>query len=119
MRKINYPLIVSDFDGTLVKRDGTISEENRRAISEYVACGGRFALSTGRMTAGILSRARELGLKGLVACCQGAIIVDIESREILFNGSIPFETGLKICKKMEDMNGQQKFTISISEKIKN
>ena len=36
MRKINYPLIVSDFDGTLVKKDGTISEENRRAIDEFI-----------------------------------------------------------------------------------
>ena len=33
MRKINYPLIVSDFDGTLVNADGTISEKNKKAIA--------------------------------------------------------------------------------------
>ncbi len=103
MRNINYPLIVSDFDGTLVKRDGTISEENRRAISEYIACGGRFALSTGRMTSGILNRARELGLKGLVACCQGAIIVDIESGKTILEGRLPLESTIAACKKMEGM----------------
>ena len=32
MRKINYPLIVSDFDGTLVNANGTISEKNKKAI---------------------------------------------------------------------------------------
>ena len=33
MRKINYSLFVSDFDGTLVKRDKTISEEDKKTIS--------------------------------------------------------------------------------------
>ena len=103
MRGINYPLIVSDFDGTLVKKDGTISEENRRAIDEYIACGGKFAISTGRMTSGILHRARELGLKGLISCCQGAIIVDIESGETIMEGRLSVESTVAACKKMEEM----------------
>ena len=36
MRKIKYDLIVSDFDGTLVCEDGTISNENKKAIAEYI-----------------------------------------------------------------------------------
>ena len=68
MRRINYPLIVSDFDGTLVNNDGTISEKNKKAIAEYVAAGGAFAISTGRLPSGILSRAQELGLSGKVCC---------------------------------------------------
>lgn len=104
MRKINYPLIVSDFDGTLVKKDGTIDEKNKKAISEYIAAGGKFAISTGRMPAGILARAKELGLQGMVCCCQGAIIVDIESNEVISQGRIPLDTTIDICKKMEEMD---------------
>ena len=103
MRKINYPLIVSDFDGTLVKKDGTISEEDKKAILEYVEAGGKFAISTGRMPAGILARAKELGLKGMVCCCQGSIIMDIETNEVILQGRIPVETTVAICKKMEEM----------------
>ncbi len=103
MRKINYPLIVSDFDGTLVKKDGTISEKNRQAIENYVAAGGKFAISTGRMPAGILNRAKELGLKGMVCCCQGAIIVDIESGKVISEGRISHETTLKACEIMEKL----------------
>ena len=103
MQKINYPLIVSDFDGTLVNADGSISETNKQAIAQYVAAGGHFAISTGRMPAGILSRVRELGLKGLVSCCQGAIIADIDSEEVILDGRIPFETTLTVVKKMEEM----------------
>lgn len=103
MRKINYPLIVSDFDGTLVNDDGTISERNKKAISEYVAAGGAFAISTGRLPAGILSRAKELGLQGKVCCCQGAIILDIESNEVIMEGRLSLESTIKACKKMEEL----------------
>ena len=103
MRKIKYPLIVSDFDGTLVNDDGTITESNKIAINEYIAAGGVFAISTGRMPAGILPRAKELGLKGIVCCCQGANILDIESGEMIMEGRISPETTYAICKKMEDL----------------
>ncbi len=103
MQKINYRLIVSDFDGTLVNDDGTICEENKRAIARYVEGGGSFAISTGRLHYGILDRARELNLKGLVACCQGALIVDIESGKPVQDHMIPHETTLAICRKMEEL----------------
>ena len=103
MRKINYALIVSDFDGTLVKADGTISDRTQNIIRRYVDDGGIFAISTGRMPAGILPRVKELGLKGVVCCGQGSAIVDIESNEVLLEGNIPNEIAVKICEKMEEM----------------
>lgn len=103
MRKINYPLIVSDFDGTLVKADGTIDERNKALIAEYIAAGGSFAISTGRLPVGILPRVKELGLKGLVCCCQGAIILDIESGKTILDGKLSLETTLAIVRKMEKM----------------
>lgn len=103
MRKIKYPLIVSDFDGTLVKEDGTVSLANRTAIAQYVADGGRFAISTGRMPAGILPQARELGLTGLVCCGQGAAIIDIQSGQPVSEGNISNEIAVAICKKMEKL----------------
>ncbi len=103
MRMINYPLIVSDFDGTLVKTDGTIDEENKRAIADYIAAGGNFAISTGRLPVGIMPRVKELGLKGMVSCCQGAIILDIESGKSILNGKLSLETTLAVVKKMEKM----------------
>ena len=103
MRKIKYDLIVSDFDGTLVCEDGTISNENKKAIAEYTEAGGIFAVSTGRLHYGILPRVKELGLKGVVCCCQGAVILDIESGEFLLRGTISNATTVKICQKMESL----------------
>lgn len=45
---MKYKLIVSDFDGTLLRSDNTISEPTRRAIAAYMAAGGTFTVSTGR-----------------------------------------------------------------------
>lgn len=103
MQMINYPLIVSDFDGTLVRHDGEIGAENKREIANYRANGGAFALSTGRMPSGILSRAKELGLSGLVSCCQGAVILDIDSKEIVLEGRMPLDVSVAVCEKMEQM----------------
>ena len=103
MRKINYPLIVSDFDGTLVQSNGEIAEESKRSIEEYINNGGKFAISTGRLPLGILKRAQELNLKGIVCCCQGAVIMDIETQERLLDAKLPYETTLKIVEKMEEL----------------
>lgn len=103
MPKINYGMIISDFDGTLVKDDGTVSQINKQAISKYIENGGIFAISTGRLPAGIVSRAKELGLKGVVSCCQGSVILDIQTEELFLNGGIPNAIAVKICEKMEEM----------------
>ena len=101
MQKLKYNLIISDFDGTLVCDDGRITEENKRAIKQYVDDGGRFAISTGRMHYGVIARAKELGLTGVICCSQGAVVMDIETQEFLLNGMLSADITLKISKKME------------------
>ena len=65
---MKYPLFLSDFDGTLVRSDGTISEGNQRAIAAYRKAGVTFAVCTGRMLTSILPRLKELGIEdGLVS----------------------------------------------------
>ena len=103
VRKINYKMIVSDFDGTLVQGDGNVSEKNIKAINEYIDAGGIFVISTGRVPSAILSRARELGLKGLISCCQGTIILDIESGNMLFDQRLPEKTTVDACREMEKL----------------
>ena len=101
MQKINYALIITDFDGTLAHSNGEVSEATKEIIARYQAHGGKFAVSTGRMPAGILPRVKELGLTGAVCCGQGSVIVDIESNEILLEGRISNEVAVTICQAME------------------
>lgn len=103
-KKVAYPLIISDFDGTLVGNDGNIPQANKEAIEEYGKNGGTFVISTGRMHYGILPRVRELGLNGFVSCGHGSLIIDVKSGEIIFSKTIPAETTARICEKMEELD---------------
>ena len=104
MKIINKRLIVSDFDGTLVNSQNTISDNVRQAINEYVYCGGIFAVCTGRMLKSILPRVRELGLRGLVVAYQGSVIADIESGKLLRNNSLSVADCIEICTFAEKHN---------------
>ena len=103
MKALNYSLIVSDFDGTLVCDSGEITQKNKDAIQEFVANGGKFAISTGRMPSGIIHRVEELGLKGLVSCCQGAIIIDVETKTPVSKGAMIHEEAVAACQKLEEL----------------
>ena len=102
---MNYPLFLSDFDGTLVKSDGTISEQNKRAIARYRAAGGVFAVCTGRMLTSIRPRLKELGIEeGLVVAYQGATICDIASGQLLKNDGCSEEDVLLVLRILEEEN---------------
>ena len=102
MRKIKYKLVVSDFDGTLVKKDTTIGEISKKSIDEYIKNGGHFALCSGRMPSSILARARELGLKGIVGAYQGSVLMDIETGKVFVEGKLDFDLALEACKYLEE-----------------
>lgn len=99
---MKYRLFISDFDGTLVRDDGTVSERNKSAIARYTAAGGIFAVCTGRMLSSILPRVRELGFtEGIVAAFQGATIADIATGELLKNDCFLQQDALKAVRLLE------------------
>lgn len=104
MRKINYRLIISDYDNTLTDKKNCVHKQVRNAITEYVNCGGIFAICTGRMLCSIMPQAKKLGLKGLVAANQGIVIADIESGKILKNGGMTAEETALVCRAIEKLN---------------
>ena len=101
MRELNYKLIVSDFDGTLLSDKYDIPESVKVKISEYVEAGGVFAVCTGRMLKSILPQVRALNLKGIVVAYQGTVIADIESGKLLKNGGFSTEKAVEICACLE------------------
>ena len=102
--QLPYRLIVSDFDGTLRQTEGGISDGNLSAVEKYTESGGIFALCTGRMPISILPYAKQLGLKGLVASYQGALISDIASGKVVRDGRIPFSDALEICLFLQELD---------------
>lgn len=99
---MRYKIFLSDFDGTLVREDGTVSVGNRRAIETYRAAGGVFAVVTGRMFTSIRPRLLELGLgDGLAVAYQGSMIVSLRSGEILRCGGFSEGHALTVIRFLE------------------
>ena len=98
---MKYRLFISDFDGTLVRADGTVSDYSKQIIKEYRDMGGIFAVCSGRMLGSILPRARELGLEGPVVAYQGAVIADVKSGRLLKCDGFSHENALKVLRILE------------------
>ena len=74
MDKTPIRLLVSDIDGTMVRHDKGLPEENVKAIRAAVQRGLMVSLISARPAAGILPIAAELGLEGPFGAFNGGTI---------------------------------------------
>jgi Cof subfamily protein (haloacid dehalogenase superfamily) len=81
-------LLALDMDGTLLRDDKSIAEEDARAIRAAAAHGIAVTLATGRLTSGSLPTARELGLSTPLVCADGGLLVDPLTGDALERRSI-------------------------------
>ena len=88
-------LFFSDIDETLVNTDKSLSEENRRAIDEFLARGNIFVISTGRALLGASNLLKELGLYGkknmMISSSNGAIVYDTYLEKELLRRPVPLD----------------------------
>ena len=84
-------VLFSDLDGTLFNSRGEISPENRAAIEEYKAAGGRFAISTGRQPDNAMVYVKEDFTNAPSVVLNGAAVYDFGTGEYLHTTSIPRE----------------------------
>lgn len=103
MKKLNYRLIVSDFDGTLANSKNIVTDRVVNAVNDYTRSGGIFAVCTGRILPCILPRVRQMGLNGLVIASQGCQIADIATGGIIKNSGFAAEQAAEICAYLEEL----------------
>ena len=72
----SYKLIASDLDGTLLKKNKTVSKENKKAIAELSQKGVQFALSSGRTLGEIPDHVKGDPNVRYVIHSDGAVIYD-------------------------------------------
>ena len=102
---MKYKMIFSDFDGTLLRDDLTVSEKSKEAIRNYVKRGGKFVLCTGRMPNPMVRWIKEIGLEDMsipVVGFNGAVDMDKDGK-YLHSESIDHDVALKIVKKVETL----------------
>lgn len=83
-----YKLLALDVDGTLVRRDGSIHDEDLRAIQRLQSAGIPVSIATGRLYSGTREVARRIGVVGPIACVDGSHIVHTEGDAHLYSRTI-------------------------------
>ncbi|WP_036268852.1 Cof-type HAD-IIB family hydrolase [Mesoplasma seiffertii] len=79
------PYVMSDCDGTIVNHDLTIAKETIAAILKYQKQSGyRFAFCTGRLDVANRQLARQLKVQLPIVACNGALITDLKTNEVLY-----------------------------------
>jgi HAD superfamily hydrolase (TIGR01484 family) len=75
-------LVATDLDGTIIRRDGTISERTVAAFARVEAAGARFVLVTGRPPRVMGSIAATFGHRGTAICANGALSYDMRTETV-------------------------------------
>ncbi|WP_437936750.1 HAD family hydrolase [Sorangium sp. So ce341] len=83
-----YKLLALDIDGTLVRRDGSIHDEDLLAIQRLQSAGIPVSIATGRLYSGTREVARRVGVVGPIACVDGSHIVHTEGDAHLYSRTI-------------------------------
>ena len=91
MGRFDGILICTDLDGTLLKNDKSISEENCEAIEYFKREGGYFTFITGRMYFTARSLYEMVKPNAPVGCINGGGIYDYEKGEYLWSITLPRE----------------------------
>ena len=82
-------LILTDLDGTLLRNDKSISEENRQAIRRFQAEGGLFSFVTGRIPQGAKAVAEVIQPNAPCGHSNGGCIYDHRIQKELWGRSVP------------------------------
>ena len=100
---MKYTLVASDFDDSLCPKGQKVSEFTRKVIKKFTEKGGRFVIVTGRMNHSIYPIAKELGLSGEIVSCQGTVIRDIETNQVLKSKKIDRDLAVEYLKEAEKL----------------
>ena len=91
MGKFDGYLLVTDLDGTLLRDDKSVSEENLRAIQEFQREGGLFSFVTGRIPRGARVVVDTVGPNAPCGHGNGGCIYDHRERRLLWGRTLPPE----------------------------
>ncbi|GIP27641.1 putative phosphatase YxeH [Paenibacillus sp. J23TS9] len=80
---MKYKLIALDVDGTLLNDNHELSEQTKKTIQEVSRSGAEIVLCTGRGPQNSIPFMEEIGLTGYVISHNGAVTVDVVTKEVV------------------------------------
>ena len=103
MSKQEYSLIAFDLDGTLLRDDKSIPEENLAALEKAAARGITLVPATGRIFRGLPPQLRELPFLRYYILSNGAAVYDRQEQRTLIRTDIPLELALRCYEYLDTL----------------
>jgi Cof subfamily protein (haloacid dehalogenase superfamily) len=76
-------LVATDLDGTLLRRDGTVSARTREALARVERVGATLVFVTGRPPRWLAPVVEQTGHRGLAICANGAVLYDLHTESVV------------------------------------
>lgn len=89
MGKFDGLMICTDLDGTLLRNDGTISEENKRAVLHFQQEGGIFTFITGRMPFFVADMYEAIRPNAPIGCINGGGLYNYPEQKYVWTCPVP------------------------------
>jgi Cof subfamily protein (haloacid dehalogenase superfamily) len=96
-------LVASDLDGTIVRRDGTVSPRTLAALDACRDTGVDVVLVTGRPPRWMHPVAHAAGHRGLAVCANGACVYDLATEQIVETRALAPDAVLAATRALRDV----------------
>jgi len=105
-------LIALDLDGTLMRKDHTVSEANRSAVHDAVVAGIHIVLATSRWYLLAKRTADVLGIHSPIICNNGAMVRDPQDEARLLDLRIPADAAREIAATADELHCEAMLTVN-------
>ena len=85
-------MIVMDMDGTLLRSDGTCSEETKEYLNELKSAGNIIVLATGRCFEEVMTSVDNAFFANYIISHTGSVIYDVSKEKFIFKSKIPVDS---------------------------
>lgn len=106
-------VIATDLDGILLRTDGTISSYTRKTLQLAQKADIKVVLVTARPPRTLRVMARHLGLTGVAICCNGAVIYDLQTDQILKHSPLEAEVAQRLIRRLREVASDTCFAFEI------
>jgi HAD superfamily hydrolase (TIGR01484 family) len=97
---VDMQMVACDLDGTIVGRDGRISQRTLDVLAECERLGIHVVFVTGRPPRWMAPIVEMTGHQGLALCGNGAVVLDLATNEVVRSRGLSAETVLEVARRL-------------------
>lgn len=115
MNPVDYRVIATDLDGTLLRRDMSVSAFTRDQLHRVVATGRGLVFVTGRPPRWMRPIIEATGHDGIAVCANGAVVLDVARERIVAHHVLPQAVLAEVCELVRtEMGPTARFGVELA-----